>query len=140
MRESLHLLSSRLVENIADRLSRVKAFYSQTKIRVPSVLLISPYTSVLCHPMVSLTWCILFFSGVAWARLGKAVISTFVCVSHTVLNVNHPTQLTFDVRGILIMATGTYYIDRNVWCLGHNGPVEEPLVPEFVERGNVVLG
>ncbi|KAK5474159.1 hypothetical protein LTR55_009946 [Exophiala xenobiotica] len=28
------------------------------------------------------------------------------------------------------MATGTYYIDRNVWCLGHNGPVEEPLVPE----------
>ncbi|KAK5397555.1 hypothetical protein LTR79_005068 [Exophiala xenobiotica] len=33
------------------------------------------------------------------------------------------------------MATGTYYIDRNVWCLGHNGPVEEPLVPEFVERG-----
>jgi hypothetical protein len=49
-----------------------------------------------------------------------------------------PDTTHFFALGILIMATGTYYIDRNVWCLGPNGPVEEPLVPEFVERGNVV--
>jgi hypothetical protein len=38
------------------------------------------------------------------------------------------------------MAISTYYIDRKVQCLGPNGPVEEPLVPELVERGNVVEG
>jgi hypothetical protein len=33
------------------------------------------------------------------------------------------------------MATCTYYIDRKVRYLGPNGPVEEPLLPDFVEKG-----
>jgi hypothetical protein len=34
-------------------------------------------------------------------------------------------------------ATTTYYTDRKVRCLGQNGPVEEALLPEYIEQSDI---